>query len=152
MRWTARIAAILAVLLVAYATWPVVGFYRIASAVESRDAKALSKRVDFRSLRKSLIKQIVATYLELTGKEEKLGLLGKSIAVGVGSSYADPIVARLLNEETLMELLTKGKVGGPAEASGKPATAPFLSEAEWRSAWQTWWNSEYRGGDYYVYL
>ena len=34
MRWTLRIAAVLAVLLLAYAIWPVVGFARIASAIE----------------------------------------------------------------------------------------------------------------------
>ena len=97
MRWTLRIAAILAVLLLAYAIWPVAGFFRIASAIEARDAAALGKLVDFRALRKNLTKQVVAAYMELTGKEQKLGLLGKTFAVGVGTSYAEPIVAQLLN-------------------------------------------------------
>lgn len=149
MRWTLRIAAILAVLLVAYAIWPVAGFYRIASAIESRDAAGLSQRVDFRALRKSLTKQIVETYLELTGKGKKLGLFGKGIAVGLGTSYAEPIVARLINEATLMDLLTKGNAGGGAKISAE--LAPF-SKSALRSGWNTWWNSEYRGDDYYVYL
>jgi hypothetical protein len=56
--------------------------------------------------KQALIEQCkqVATYLELTGK--KLGLIEKSIAVGVGGSIADPIVARLVNAETLLDLLT----------------------------------------------
>jgi Protein of unknown function (DUF2939) len=149
MRWSLRIAAILAVLLVAYAVWPVVGFYRIASAIEARDAAALSKRVDFHALRKNLTKQIVATYLELTGKEKKLGLLGKSIAIGLGTSYAEPIVARLINEETLLDLLSKGNAGGEAKIS--PELAPF-SKSALKSGWTTWLHSEYRGEDYYVYL
>jgi len=149
MRWTLRIAAILAVLLVAYAIWPVVGFYRIASAIEARDAAALSKRVDFHALRKNLTKQIVATYLELTGKEKKLGLLGKTIAIGLGTSYAEPIVARLINEETLLDLLSKGNAGGEAKISAE--LAPF-SKSALKSGWTTWLHSEYRGEDYYVYL
>jgi len=149
MRWTLRIAAILAVLLVAYAIWPVVGFYRIASAIEARDAAALSKRVDFHALRKNLTKQIVATYLELTGKEKKLGLLGKTVAIGLGTSYAEPIVARLINEETLLDLLSKGNAGGEAKISAE--LAPF-SKSALKSGWTTWLHSEYRGDDYYVSL
>jgi hypothetical protein len=150
MRWTLRIAAILAVLLLAYAIWPVAGFFRIASAIEARDAPALAKLVDFRALRKNLTKQVVAAYLELTGKEQKLGLLGKTFAVGVGTSYAEPIIAQLLNEQTLIDLLTKGKAG---DASIKvPAEfAPFSANAM-KSGWQTWWASEYGLGDYYVFL
>jgi hypothetical protein len=149
MRWSLRIAAILAVLLVAYAIWPVVGFYRIASAIEAHDVAALRKHVDFHALRKNLTKQIVATYLELTGKEEKLGLLGKTIAVGLGTSYAEPIVARLINEETLLDLLSKGNAGGEAKISAE--LAPF-SKSALKSGWATWLHSEYRGEDYYVYL
>jgi hypothetical protein len=149
MRWTLRIAAILAVLLIAYAIWPVVGFYRIASAIEARDAAALSKRVDLHALRKNLTKQIVATYLELTGKEKKLGLLGKTIAIGLGTSYAEPIVARLINEETLLDLLSKGNAGGEAKISAE--LAPF-SKSALKSGWTTWLHSEYRGENYYVYL
>jgi hypothetical protein len=33
-------------------------------------------------LRKSLTKQLVAAYIAFTGKEKKLGLLGKTFAVG----------------------------------------------------------------------
>ena len=147
MRWTVWIAVVLLVVLSAYAVWPVVGFYKIASAVESRDTAALTQRVDFRSLRKSLTKQLIATYLELTGK--KLGLIEKSIAVGVGGSIADPIVARLVNAETLLDLLTKGNAGEYASVS--PELAPFSTSAL-RNGWQTWWDSEYRGGYFYVYL
>ena len=150
MRWTLRIAAILAVLLMAYAIWPVVGFFRIASAIEARDAAALDKLVDFRALRKNLTKQIVAAYIELTGKEKKLGLLGKSLAVGVGTSYAEPIVAQLLNEQTLMDLLTKGE-GGMAASRCRPSSRRSPSSAV-KSGWQTWWASEYGLGDYYVSL
>ena len=149
MRWTLRIAAILAVLLVAYAVWPVFGFFKIASAIEARDAAGLAKLVDFHALRKNLTKQVVAAYIELTGKERKLGLLGKTFAVGVGTSYAEPIVARLLNEQTLIDLLTKGQTSDGIKVPA--GFAPF-SPAAMKSGWQTWWSSEYGLGDYFVYL
>lgn len=149
MRWTLRIAAILAVLLLAYAIWPVVGFFQIASAIEARDAPALAKRVDFRALRKNLTKQVVAAYLQLTGKEKKLGLLGKGIALGIGTSYAEPIIARLLNEQSLIDLLSKGEGGAGIKVPAE--FAPFSANAM-KSGWQTWWASEYGLGDYYVHL
>jgi hypothetical protein len=151
MRWSLRIAAVLAVLLLAYAIWPVVGFARIASAIEARDGAALAKLVDFRALRKSLTKQIVAAYIELTGKEKQLGLMGKTLAVGIGTSYAEPIVAELLNEQTLIDLLTKGEVGGGSNVKVPADFAPF-SKSALQSGWRTWWASEYGLGDYYVYL
>jgi hypothetical protein len=149
MRKTFWIVVILVVAWSAYVIWPVVGFYRIVAAVESRNAAALSQLVDFRHLRKSLTKQLLATYLKLTGKEKKLGLLGKSIAMGVGSSIVEPIVARLVNEETLMDLLTKGSAGGAAKVPGD--LIPF-SENALRSGWQTWWKSEYGLGEFFVRL
>jgi hypothetical protein len=144
----------LAVLLLAYAIWPVVGFARIASAIEARDGAALAKLVDFRALRKSLTKQIVAAYIELTGKEKQLGLMGKTLAVGIGTSYAEPIVAELLNEQTLIDLLTKGQVGGGGGVGAVkvPAELAPFSKSALQSGWQTWWASEYGLGDYYVYL
>ena len=48
-----------------------------------------------------------------------------------------------------MDLLTKGNAGGGAKISAE--LAPF-SKSALRSGWNTWWNSEYRGDDYYVYL
>lgn len=154
MRWTLRIAAVLAILLLAYAIWPVVGFARIASAIEARDGAALAKLVDFRALRKSLTKQIVAAYIELTGKEKQLGLMGKTLAVGIGTSYTEPIVAELLNEQTLIDLLTKGQVGGGGGVGAVkvPAELAPFSKSALQSGWRTWWASEYGLGDYYVYL
>ena len=153
MRWTLRIAAVLAVLLLAYAIWPVIGFARIASAIEARDGAALAKLVDFKALRKSLTKQIVAAYIELTGKEKQLGLMCKSLAVGLGTSYAEPLVAELLNEQTLIDLLTKGETGGGGGGGVKiPAEFAPFSKSALQSGWRTWWASEYGLGDYYIYL
>jgi hypothetical protein len=62
MRWGLWTTVVLIVLLVAYFAWPLVGFYSLASAVESRNAAALAERVDFPSLRRSLSQQVIAEY------------------------------------------------------------------------------------------
>jgi len=72
----------------------------------------LGELVDFHALRKSLTKQLVAAYIAFTGKEKKLSLLAKTFAVGVGTSYAEPMIAQLINEQTLIDLLSKGEGAG----------------------------------------
>jgi hypothetical protein len=148
MRWALLITVALVLLLAVYTVWPLIGFYRIASAIESRNATAFSERVDFRLLRRSLTQQVIAEYLRLTGREAKLGPF-RGVATGIGASLADPIVARFLNAETLLELLTKGTAGDHTKLSSE--VAPFSSSL-WGDAWQVWWHSAYRGTDFYVYL
>jgi hypothetical protein len=150
MRRTYWIAGVVALLLVGYAAWPFVGLMQLASAIEAKDATALARLVDFKSLRKSLTKQILTTYLQLTGKKKELGTLGSGLAMGYGRSIAEPIVARLVNEKTLLELLTKGTVASGKSTLQLPA-APF-SHVTVRSSVQTWWDTEYGLGDFYVYL
>jgi hypothetical protein len=84
-------------------------------------------------LRKSLTKQLVAAYIAFTGKEKKLGLLGKTFAVGVGTSYDEPMIAQLITEQTLIDLLSKGEGGG---AKIPAYLAPF-SKSSLQSGWQT---------------
>ena len=58
------------------------------------------------------------------------------------------MIAQLINEQTLIDLLSKGDGGGakiPADL------APF-SKSSLQSGWQTWWSSKYGLSDYYVYL
>jgi hypothetical protein len=122
-----------------------IALQRIASAVESRDAVALTERIDFRALRRSLTKQIVDTYLELTGKKLPVGAIGKRFALSV----ADPIVARLMTVRALLDLLGKGKAGKSAKVSID--RAPFTSTS-FKSVWRLWLNSDYLGRNFYIYL
>lgn len=149
MRWILWIAIVLVPLLAAYTVWPLIGFYKIASAIESRNAAALAEQVDFPSLRRSVAHQVIAEYLKLTGKDKKLGRFGTDIATGVGASLAESLVAQYLNPETLLDLLTKGRAEDGAKVSTK--IAPFTTSA-WRNAWSVWWNSEYRGTDFYLLM
>jgi hypothetical protein len=145
MRWALWIIVTLCILLGAYFVSPLIALKRIATAVETRDAVALTERIEFPSLRRSLTKQIVTTYLKLTGRTLPLGAIGKRFAVSV----ADPIVARLMTVTALLDLLSKGEAGKSAKV--KIDRAPFTSTS-FDSVWRLWLNSEYLGRDFYVHL
>src|SRR4029453_12712667 len=149
MRRGLWITVVLALLLGAYMSWPLVGFYGIASAVEAMDARAFAERVEFPSLRRSLTQQVIAEYLKLTGKEKKLGRFRTGVATGVGAALAEPVIAQFLNAETLLDFLNKGSVKDGAKISSE--IAPF-SGSSWRNAWQVWWNSEYGLTRFHAYL
>jgi hypothetical protein len=145
MRWGVLVAGALCVLLVIYLASPVIALHSIASAVETRNAVALTERIDFAALRRSLTKQIVAEYLKLTGKKLPLHAIGKRVVVSV----ADPVVARLMTVRALLDLLGKGDAGEKAKVPVE--RAPFTS-ASFESLWQVWLNCDYRGRSFYVYL
>ena len=108
MRLTLSTIAAVAVLVVAWAAWPFFALYDLANAVQERDPAAVTRRVNFPAVRQSLTEQIVVTYLHLTGRDARLGQIGRGLAVGAVTSIADPIVARLISAETLIELLNSG--------------------------------------------
>src|SRR4029450_10450799 len=103
IRWGLWIILTLGILLSGYLASPLIALHSIASAVETKDAGALTERIDFPALRRSLTKQIVQEYLKLTGKKLPLHALGKRVVVSV----ADPVVARLMTVRALLDLLGK---------------------------------------------
>jgi Protein of unknown function (DUF2939) len=144
MRWLLGIVVALCILLAIYIASPLIALHSIASAVESKNAVALTERIDFPSVRRSFRRQIVATYLELTGKKLPLGAMSRRLAVSV----ADPIVARLMTIRALLDLLGKGD----AEVVERVQTeAPFTADA-FKSSWRLWLNSTYAGRDFYIRL
>src|SRR5512139_1703279 len=108
MRWTIGIATSLLVLWVAYAVWPFFTVYRLATAVEARDVATINELVNFPAFRRSLSAQIVRTYLRITGKAGRPGSPLEQFAIGVGTSIADPLVAKLISPQALFELLQNG--------------------------------------------
>ena len=145
MRWALWITLTFFIILGVYFASPLIALQRIASAVETRDAAALTERIDFPSVRRSLTKQIVATYLELTGKKLPIGAISKRFAISV----ADPIVARLMTMRALLDLLGKGEAGKSAKVPID--RAPFTSTS-FKNVWRLWLNSDYLGRDFYVHL
>jgi hypothetical protein len=145
IRWGLWVILSLGILLSVYLASPLIALHRIASAVETKDAVALTERIDFPALRRSLAKQIVQEYLKLTGKKLPLHAIGKRVVVSV----ADPVVARLMTVRALLDLLGKGDAGEKAKVPVE--RAPFTS-ASFKSVWQLWLSSDYLGRSFYVYL
>jgi hypothetical protein len=118
MRWIVRSAIALIVLAIAYAAWPFWAAYDFVTAMRNRDAVAIERRVNFPALRYSLAEQIVVDYLKLSGKDARLGQFGRGMAVAAVASIAEPIVAKLISAEALMELLE-----GDSRAAAMSSTA-----------------------------
>ena len=135
----------LGILLSVYLASPLIALHSIASAVVSKDAVALTERIDFPALRRSLRNQLVDEYLKLTGKKLPLHAIGKRVIVSV----ADPVVVRLMTVRALLDLLGKADAGERAKLPLE--RAPFASASS-KSLWQLWLDSDYRGRSFYVYL
>ena len=139
MRWIVVIILALIVLLAGYTVWPIYDLYRLASAVETRNAAALQELVDFPAFRLSLFKQIRDTYRKQTDKS--VALSERSVAAGVE-------LAQIFHPERLLDLLGKGSVStDPSLRSG--LAAPFAASS-FGSPWQVWLNSDYSGRTFYV--
>ncbi len=140
MRRTIVIGIILLVLWLAYAVWPFFTVYQLASAVQARDVAVVSELVDFPALRGSLSAQIVRTYLRMTGKAGRPGSILERFAVGVGTSVADPIVAKLISPEALLDLLHNGRPS--SVLSDNVPSIDGLSSQAVGNVWRAYANSE----------
>jgi hypothetical protein len=130
--------ALFVALLIVYWASPFVSLHRLAANIEARDIAAMSEQVDFVRLRRSLTEQIVTAYLRFTGRE-KLGVFAAS---ALGASIVDPLVAQIVNPESLMELLRGGSV-----ATDLGATSFNLGElpaTSLASIWNAWLGADYR--------
>ena len=138
-------------LLATYTVWPLLGLYRLAKAVEARNAALLSELVDFPALRQSVAEQVISSYLKLTGKDARLGQLTRAVVIGTTASVVDPLVGRVINPESLIDLMGKGTVPELTAAPIPAGPAPITSSAL-NSALTTWLDAEYRFRDFYVQL
>jgi Protein of unknown function (DUF2939) len=128
-------------LLSAYWAWPFTGLHSLEADLQSRDTVALSRDVDFVALRRSLSQQIIAAYLQLTGRASGLGAVGTTAASILVASVADPWVAQMINPENLLKLLNgravSTDIGQVALNTGR------LPIASLSVTWRAWLNSEY---------
>jgi Protein of unknown function (DUF2939) len=148
MRLVAAIGVVLFALWLAYAAWPFFAVYELVAAVEARDVAAVNQRVDFAALRRSLTTQLVRTYLRITGKGGRPGSAREQLTVGIGSTVADPIVAKLISPEALLDLLRDGRPPG-VFSDGVPSIEG-VSSAALGNIWRVYWNSELRLGKFNI--
>lgn len=134
----------------AYIAWPLVDFYRIAHAIERRDAATLDSFIDLPRLRNSLADQIAQEYLKQTGQQDRLGETFALIR-GAGIGLAEPLLASLIKSDALLDLLGKGSAAA-AMPPGTPRIAGSFDPTAMGTVWDVYLNAEYMGRDIYFWL
>jgi len=119
MRWTMAISISLLLALGAYAGSAAVSLNGLVQAAQSSDAAAVMSRTDLPRLKRSLVDQIVAAYLNRIGQKRTVKPLERLVASTYGASIADVMVGKLLTQERLTELLNSGKVSLDASYLGE---------------------------------
>ena len=94
------------VILLTYGASPYFSFWRFTAAVQSRDAAAISARVDFSAVRASLKRQLVARFAKHAGSHKRWSNLGPTLIDAIIDAYVTPdgIAALLSNPEALKNL------------------------------------------------
>lgn len=101
--------------------------YRMRTAIEQKDARALSSYVDFPSLRESLKVQMLVMFDRATGgaKDTPFGALGKALVVGVTNTMVDALVT----PAGVLAMMEEGKVRPPTRPPMTPdGGAPTQSQ------------------------
>jgi hypothetical protein len=94
------------VLLLIYGASPYYSFWRFTDAVRSRDAAAITERVDFPAVRASLKKQLVARFANRASSHKRWSNLGPTLIDAIIDAYVTPqgIAALLSDPEALKNL------------------------------------------------
>ena len=119
MRWTMAISVALLLTLGAYVGSAAVSLQGLVRAAQLGDAAAVMSRTDLPRLKRSLVDQIVAAYLNRIGQKRAVKPLERLAANTYGASIADVMVGQLLTQERLTELLNSGKVSLDASYLGE---------------------------------
>ena len=146
MRKTMATVAVLCLVWIGYAAWPLYDLFVLIRAMEARDVETVTRHVYFDAVRVSLTNQIVAAYTRRTGIQ--VSPLAQSMAVSA-LGIADPIVKKLISPEALSELLA---VGWPVAAVSDPPPPGTLgiTRSTMGTIWQIFGNSEYGFGRFDV--
>ena len=118
MRWTMAISISLLLALGTYVGSAAVSLDGLVQAAQSSDAAAVMSRTDLPRLKRSLVDQIVAAYLNRIGQKRAVKPLERLVASTYGASIADVMVGKLLTGR-LTELLNSGKVSLDASYLGE---------------------------------
>jgi len=146
MRWAFRFGILVLAAWLLFLASPFLAVYSLAKAVETRDAAAIEARVNFVSLRGSLVQQLIDAYLK-SGSAPELDPSRRRLAASAGASLADPIVARLATPQALLDLFEDGwpeAVAGlkPTDESGAGLAMDWTSLEQ---AGRLFANAETRG-------
>jgi hypothetical protein len=82
----------------------------LVEAARAGDAAGGLARTDTVRLRRSLVDQIVFAYLKQLGQDRPVKPLERMVANTYGASIADAMIAKMITEENLTEILKKGAI------------------------------------------
>ena len=143
MRKTIVTIIMLGLIALGHMAWPFYDLYRFIGAIERGNVAEVRRSVDFIVVRQSLTQQIVAAYFRRTGA--KLNPLVQSVAASAAISVADPIVAKLMTPEALVDFLKKGWPTAAFPDGGPPGIVGISTDS-FGTVWQTFTNTEYGFG------
>jgi hypothetical protein len=126
MRWFFGTLVVLVAGAVVYIASAVVSLNGLVDAAKSGDGARVLARTDTARVRRSLVDQIVSSYLKQLGQDRPVKPLERIAANTYGASVADAMIAKLLTPENLTAILNRGIIG----AEGIPAGANMLRLTE----------------------
>jgi Protein of unknown function (DUF2939) len=150
MRKTLVALVVLTAVWISYAVSPIVGLYRLVSAAQSGENKALGERIILDDLRLSITQQVLRAYLRLTGRD-KMTPFTQNVFVAAATSVLDPVVAKFVSPDAIVEFL---RDGWPKSVLPDQPPAGFsgVTTANLGSAWQLFVNSDYGFGSFRISL
>ncbi len=135
-----------AVLVIAFLIWPLFGLKTLADAVAARDAARFMRLVDLPQLKRSLGGQIARAHLKLSNPGRRLSPLALNLATQAGMAVADAYVVKIVEAESLFDILEPSKI----KTFGGPIVTPHaLAFPNLRNAGKLL-ASELRGRNFYV--
>jgi hypothetical protein len=139
MRWFIGGAVTLLLVAGVYLASPFWAVWDLASAVEGRDAARIANRVNFRALRVSLAKQVVAEAAAAKPGQPGLGPQEAGLAASTIAALGDPLLEQLVSPEGVVGLLDRlSPDGGRAlpnlssPAGGRGDLWRLMKASRWR--------------------
>jgi hypothetical protein len=110
MRWFVAVLVAFLLGVGVYLGSAVVSVTRLAEAARSGDSASVLARTDIARVRRSLVDQIVSTYLKKLGRDRPVKPLEQLAANTYGASIADGLIAKLVTGENLTKILNDGSI------------------------------------------
>jgi hypothetical protein len=110
MRWFVGIVVALLIGTAIYLASAIVSLHGLIEAARAGDGAGVLARTDTARLRRSLVDQIVSAYLARLGRDRPVKTLERLAANTYGASIADAMIAQMLTEESLTNILNTGAI------------------------------------------
>jgi Protein of unknown function (DUF2939) len=134
MRWFVGIVVALLVGTAIYLASAIVSLHGLIEAARAGDGAGVLARTDTARVRRSLVDQIVTAYLARLGRDRPVKTLERLAANTYGASIADAMIAQMLSEEKLTNILNKGAISSGGNAVGN---MPRLTDIDTSSVLET---------------